>query len=363
KKDKRITRARQFLLTNCSLLKPVYSIRDSRSIRSKCIRWKKPTEIRQFDCNFVMKRKIVVDVDVGTDDYLALLYLLDVEKRGDLEILGIICTGGNAALDYVAVNVVRLLETLGRTDIPVYKGCKNQIILHKDTTLRYHGEDGLGDLEYDRSPDLSIIKDVPAAIGIHDIVKLAPNEVTMVCLGPLTNLALALKLYHELNSTIKEVWLMGGNYTGVGNVSCAAEFNFHYDPEAAYIVLENLKCPIYIFPWEACLVPEIPINWRFETLGNCTPELDVLTAAEKTLATKHNLEHWLPCDAFLAFCFAAPQRHITKSSSHHATVELHGESTRGQVVLDHLKKNVPNVVIIEDINRDLFMEEMLKLRK
>ncbi|XP_072383356.1 pyrimidine-specific ribonucleoside hydrolase RihA-like [Diabrotica undecimpunctata] len=307
-------------------------------------------------------RRVILDVDVGTDDYMALLHLLHAQNRGEIKIEGIVCTSGNTDLDHVVVNTVRLLELIGRTDIPVFKGARRELIL-LDNIERYHGEDGLGDLYYDSDPDLSIVSKTPAAVAIHDIVDAHPNAVSLICVGPLTNLALSLKLYDDLAAKIKDVWIMGGNYTGVGNVSRAAEFNFHVDPEAAYIALENLKCPIYVLPWETCLLPKIPLEWRFEALGNATPELTLLTKAEEIIYKKHNREHWIPCDTFLTFAFTNPDEHIVKSSIHHASVELHGDLTRGQVVLDHLKMNQPNVVIIENIDSQLFVKEMLKCTK
>lgn len=104
---------------------------------------------------------------------------------------------------------------------------------------------------------------------------------SLVCIGPLTNLALALKTYDDIRHNIKEVYVMGGNsngayllfggkksqkslnlflFAGVGNVSSSAEYNFYADPEAAHIVLESVKCPITIVPWEACLAESVKIS-------------------------------------------------------------------------------------------------------
>ena len=75
---------------------------------------------------------------------------------------------------------------------------------------------------------------------------------TIVCLAPLTNIALALKTDSSMAANVKEIFLMGGNMEGIGNVSIAAEFNFHADPEAAYVVLDKVKCPTFIVTWEMC---------------------------------------------------------------------------------------------------------------
>nr|CAI5870300.1 unnamed protein product [Callosobruchus analis] len=202
-------------------------------------------------------RRIVVDVDAGVDDYVALLIFLHADKRSDVKIEAIICTNGNTTRENVVRNVVRLLELVGRTDIPVYRGAKEQFILHRKPFIvhqqplhLHHGQDGFGDIEHDKEPDVSVVKDTPASVALRQLVVSAPNEISVICLGPLTTLALTLKLFTELAHQIKDVWIMGGNIRGVGNITSAAEFNFYMDPEAVHIVLECLKCEIYILPWE-----------------------------------------------------------------------------------------------------------------
>ncbi|CAH1961726.1 unnamed protein product [Acanthoscelides obtectus] len=203
--------------------------------------------------------RIVVDVDAGLDDYVALLIFLHADKLGDIKVEGIICTNGNTTRENVVRNVIRLLELVGRTDIPVYKGAQEQFILHRKPFIlhqpplyQYHGQDGFGDMKHDTDPDVSLVKDTPASFALSDLVLSAPHQISVICLGPLTTLALTLKLFPELAGKIKDVWIMGGNIRGVGNITSSAEFNFYMDPEAVHIVLECLKCEIYILPWEPC---------------------------------------------------------------------------------------------------------------
>ncbi|CAH1179608.1 unnamed protein product [Phaedon cochleariae] len=306
-------------------------------------------------------RKIIIDADGGTDDFLALLWLLKAEEWGEVKIEGIICTMGNTTLQHVERNTVRLLETAKRTDIPIYRGTKYQLILPNGSPRRSHGSDGFGDLEWDKEPDTSIISDVPASVAIRNIVDKHPNEISIICVGPLTNLALAIKLYDDIIPKIKDVWIMGGNYTGRGNVTQSAEHNFYVDPEAASIVLECIESPIYILPWETCLESRISTEWRHQQLGDSTPELEMVSKAEKALPRFKN-PMWVSCDTFLIYCFLNPEKHITKKTPHHARVELHGNFTRGQVVLDHLRKNDHNVEIIEEFDTELFKKSLLKLK-
>ncbi|XP_023026570.1 nucleoside hydrolase [Leptinotarsa decemlineata] len=307
-------------------------------------------------------RRIIVDLDVGTDDYLALLMLLNAERNNELKIEGIVCSMGNTIVENVVNNVVRLLQIVDRTDIPVYKGPKYQFILPQTEIEGFHGKDGFGDLKLDEKLDLSIVRPEPAAVGIHEIISNNPRQISLICMAPLTNLALTIKLYDDVVEKIKDVWIMGGNCTGVGNISCAAEYNFYVDPEAAYIVLECMKCPIFILPWETCLQPRISWEWRQTELGTSTPELALLLKAEENVYPPSRFDRWFPCDAILTFCYLNPDKYITKKSMHHATIELHGSKTRGQVVLNHMNNNTPNVTIIGSFDEELFKEELLKLR-
>ncbi|KAJ8955605.1 hypothetical protein NQ318_001435 [Aromia moschata] len=303
-------------------------------------------------------KRVVIDLDAGVDDYLALWILLNAEKLRKVKIEAIICSMGNTTVENVCKNVVRLLEIEGRTDIPIYRGVEKPLLLQALKDKQFHGGDGFGDLNHDSEPDVSIIRDTLAPIALCDIILNNPNEIYIICIGPLTNLAIAIKLYNNISSAIREVWIMGGNHTAVGNVTSSAEYNFYMDPEAVYIVLECLKCPIFIFPWEPCLLPKIDFEWRYNVLGDRTPALRLLTRADRKVYAE--LDYWIPCDAFLCFCFLDPEKHISKTSIHHVTIELHSCYTRGQVVLDHLRNKKPNVTIIENFHSELFKDLLLK---
>jgi len=109
-----------------------------------------------------------------------------------------------------------------------------------------------------------------------------PNEISLINVGPLTNTALAIRMFPEFRDNLKELYIMGGNYLGLsvckckkklifnfftifhlgkGNTTNSAEFNFYSDPEAAYIVLDNPKFNIYILPWETCIYPNLDVTW------------------------------------------------------------------------------------------------------
>ena len=188
-----------------------------------------------------------------------------------------------------------------------------------------------------------------------------PRDIVLIAVAPLTNIALLYKLYPGISDRIREIHIMGGNYKGVGNVTRSAEFNFWMDPEAANIVLAESMCPVYIFPWESCLEAGLGMHfedWRINVLAkNKNPLTNLLDPIEKK-AYQNVLEWWTPCDAFSVACFMLPQL-ITKMSNCHVTVELTGAHTRGQMIIDHTRKEKPNAHVIETIDVELFKKLML----
>ncbi|CAH0558070.1 unnamed protein product [Brassicogethes aeneus] len=305
-------------------------------------------------------KRVIIDCDVGTDDFVALLILFYAEKLRQVKIEAITLSAGNTTLENVSKNLIRLLELIGRTDVPIFKGSEKPLILQKGKVKLFHGNDGFGDLSHENEPDISIVNSTHSSVALGDIINKNPGEISLIFVGPLTNLALAIKLDTKITENVKDLWIMGGNYTGVGNYTATSEFNFYFDPEAVQIVLECMKCPINILPWEACLVPHIPFDWRYNNLGVTSPSFKLLTRAER--AVYHvDEKNWLPCDAFVAFVFLNPEDYIVKKTPHHAVMELHGHHTRGQLVLDHLKENKPNVHIIEQFDDAKFKELLLEI--
>lgn len=148
---------------------------------------------------------------------------------------------------------------------------------------------------------------------------------------------------------------MGGNFQGVGNVTKSSEFNFWYDPEAAFIVIDEAKCPLYILPWEPCLKASqaMPhIGFRFGTLNAISS--DILKLMDLIEENVHYRNNFLPCDAILIACFCFPQQMIKDMKHHNVTVELNGKETRGQMLIDHKRTETPNVFVIEEVDAEFF---------
>ncbi|XP_058816431.1 nucleoside hydrolase-like [Topomyia yanbarensis] len=304
-------------------------------------------------------RKVIVDVDVGTDDAWALLLLLKCEKKFNFKVEAITCTHGNTDVDNGARNVVRVLAAIDRTDVPVYKGATEALVIPTPAREKpFHGVDGFGDLNLE-IPDESIIRPEHAVNELARRILAESGTLSLIFIGPLTNLALCLKMYPEVRDQIKDLYIMGGNRYGMGNVTKSAEFNFWADPEAASVVFNNIRCPITLLPWETCLSEQrtIPMDWRMTVVGKSTNKaVQMLNLAEAEIFADRPF--WRPCDAFLAAVFVKPEI-VIHTENFHVDVELSGRLTRGQMVLDHLKCMRDNVRLVDKINTDQFKLLML----
>lgn len=310
-------------------------------------------------------RNIIVDTDAGTDDAWALFMLLKAMDGELCDIKAITCVHGNTTVDNVVKNVLRVLQVTGKEKrIPVYQGCAGPLLASEiPPSYLYHGKDGFGDVKFDQEVDLSVVQSKHAVNAIFDLISENKKDVELIFLGPLTNLALAIRMYgRDVVDNIKAVHVMGGNHMGVGNITKAAEHNFFADPEAAQIVLDSLpNCPIHILPWETCTERSvtIPVQWRMEELGALDNEITkMLNALDQVMYVERKKVHFRPCDAMLTAVFLCPEM-IQVEGDWHATVELQGKHTRGQLVLDHLKANKSNVRIVEKIDEELLKKLLL----
>ncbi|KAH8344656.1 hypothetical protein KR067_002367 [Drosophila pandora] len=292
-------------------------------------------------------RLVIFDCDIGTDDAWALAMMLRAEDLllpdgRRIKLVAITCVQGNTDVHNGTLNALRITTTLNRRDVPIYKGCANPIVPRTwSYTYRFHGIDGLNDI--DDYPNIDGFKEKPehAVNAMYRLVCEFPGRVDFLLLGPLTNFANCINLYGEdFLDKIGDVFIMGGNYQGKGNVSKSAEFNFMMDPEAAHITLENIKKPALILPWEPCIDGEfgVSLDWRLNVLGAVNhPFVELLTKVERSMLVPRGFEKWLSCDSLLSAAYLFPEAMIADQKEFYATVELSGVHTRGQMVLDHLR--------------------------
>lgn len=175
---------------------------------------------------------VVLDVDTGVDDALALLLAV---RSPRLEVLAITCVAGNTPVDGVVANTLKVLDAAGAPDLPVGRGADRPLLGEPPQVRLTHGADGMADLGLPDSPRSPA--PVHAVELLRQTLAAAARPVTVVTLAPLTNLALLLRMYPDAGANIERIVLMGGSAAAGGNHTATAEFNVGRDPEAAAIVL------------------------------------------------------------------------------------------------------------------------------
>ncbi|MCI9609435.1 MAG: nucleoside hydrolase [Oscillibacter sp.] len=174
-------------------------------------------------------QKILYDCDPGHDDAVALML---AAGSPELELLGVTIVAGNQTLDNTGRNACHVLQWLGREEIPVYTGCERPMVRDRVTAGDIHGETGLDGPVF---PPLRKRPEPEHAVRfLVRTLMSSQGDVTVVTSGPMTNLAMALRMEPAAAEKIRRIVLMGGSYTN-GNVTPAAEFNILADPEAAHV--------------------------------------------------------------------------------------------------------------------------------
>ena len=195
-------------------------------------------------------RNFIIDTDTASDDAVALVMAL---KRSDIDVRAITVVAGNVPLPQAVQNALYTVELCG-VEAPVYAGCAKPLLRPLETAQEVHGDDGMGDI------GLPLAGREPASGHAADALRERINEhagdITLVTLGPLTNVALALLREPELAEKVSRCYIMGGIGSGHGNVTPLAEFNIWVDPEAAKIVYES-GMAITMVGWD--------ISWQYAT--------------------------------------------------------------------------------------------------
>ena len=176
---------------------------------------------------------VLIDVDTGYDDALALLLAL---RSPALHVRGVTCVAGNQRLPQVVTNTLKLMDVLGAST-PVAAGMDRALVETPRAPLTLHGRDGMADL--DLPAPRATLQPEHAVELMRRTLADADAPVTLICLAPLTNIAVFLRMYPHLHAKIAEIVVMGGTLAAHGNTSPLAEFNVRADPEAAAVVLAS----------------------------------------------------------------------------------------------------------------------------
>ncbi|NEO47760.1 MAG: nucleoside hydrolase [Moorea sp. SIO4A3] len=304
-------------------------------------------------------RKFLIDTDTASDDAVALLM---AHRWPDVQVEAITIVSGNVPVEQGAKNALYTLEMCGAST-PVYLGCPKPMLRPCHYAHWFHGEDGMGNMHYpdpQAKPQLAHGVDV-----IIDTIKSNPKEITLVTLGPLTNIAIALLRAPEIASLVQRCVIMGGAANVVGNVTPAAEYNIWVDPDAAKIVFHS-DMPRSMVGWElsrgeAALLPaEIA---QIKSLGTGLANFFVdcnASALEASIKIQHS--PGLTLADPVAMAVALDPTIITRQGKYYVEVETVSELTRGQTVVDELGvlNQTPNMNVIWSIDAPRWKEHLYR---
>lgn len=271
-----------------------------------------------------MTHRILLDVDTGTDDALAIMFAV---KHPDIELRAITCVDGNTTLGNVVANTLRILDVLDAPEIPVAAGATRPLIEEpRELPPSVHGADGLANLPL--PPSERPLEPMHAVELMRRELLASDEPLTIVPVGPLTNVALLLRMYPELAPRIARILFMGGS-AGRGNMTPVAEFNVHHDPEAAHIVLTS-GVPLTMYGLDVFeIVAATPE--RIDALGGSSAHLDQTAAALLRYHSNRD-EHGTIGDAGALCALVHPELFTFETLP--VQMELTGARTRGQTVVD-----------------------------
>ncbi len=300
-------------------------------------------------------RRVIVDTDTAGDDAQALL-MAATSDRIDIE--GVTICAGNVEFDYEVENAKYALDLAGIADsVTVYEGAREPLVKDYYHADYVHGEGGLGGELF---PDTGIASgDRHAVEYIVERARANPGELTLVCIAPLTNVAMALRREPDLGELLDEVWVMGGNVNCLGNVTPAAEYNFWVDPEAAKIVIDELD--VRLFDWG---LTERDTTFGAETLAAIDegPNTELaefyrtITASvreyNESQTGKQLVTH---PDSAVTAALVEPDL-IEEASTYYVEVDDREGLTRGYTAVDEngVTDGAPRTTVVESLDANLF---------
>jgi purine nucleosidase len=306
------------------------------------------------------RKRVIVDTDTAGDDTQALLYAC-LTDRLDVEAVTIVA--GNVPFDYEVENAKYTLRLAGAADTPVHEGARSPLLKKFEHAEYVHGEGGLGGELF---PDTGI----PSAEGfgpdvIAERAREAPGELSLLCIGPLTNVALALAREPELPELLEEVWVMGGAANHVGNVTPAAEYNFWVDPDAARRVMDAFETTLV--DWGLCLRDSVMGPEVFERVAEMDTELaeffQTISEPVREFTTEtQGVDGPTQPDSLTAALMAHPEL-IEAEGRYHVAVDEREGLTRGYsaVDTDGVTDGEARTRVIESADGDAFRESILSM--
>ena len=318
------------------------------------------------------KKKVILDVDTGTDDAIAIMTAVMSEN---LEVLGVCAVNGNRGIDFTTENTLRVVEYLGK-DIPVFRGCSLPMVVSltegRREDIPYKGpkdpQDNVHGDYIDLPPATIQEQPVSAVRWLVDTLMASEGDITLIPVGPLTNIAMALRIEPRIAQKIKRIVIMGGGCREV-NITPTAEFNFWIDPEAAKIVFD-CGCDILVVPLDATHAAAVSIRTA-EALERKGTKPATLTA--RIIRQRQNAyKHWqpmadidsVPVHDALAVCAVLDERVLGPVVETYADVDIGKGAADGMSIFDldnRYKDRKKNVKVALGADPERFADMLLNI--
>lgn len=304
------------------------------------------------------EKLIIIDSDGGADDAAAILQVL---REPTVTLLAVTCVYGNVELDQACDNVRRTLELEDMADqVPVFPGV-SQPTVGSAIYDGYYGPDGFGNSSSLFPLPDSNVKPEHAAIAISTYANMYPGQITLISLGPLTNLAVAVQLDPTIPSKLQRLIMMAGSSDAVGNISPVAEFNVNDDPVSAQVVINSYSpnCHVSVLPVDTCIGYGASWAWYDNWISANTSEAYFLSKIFQIAADKSRQvnETFQPCDLCTTTVALYPQV-INFTDSDYVQVEMCGSLTKGEMVVDYRNQPAkpPNVQFYTALNQNVMLD-------
>ena len=299
-------------------------------------------------------RRIWIDTDTASDDAVAILMAL---KHAGTAVEGISVVAGNVPLDIAVQNALYTVELAGATT-PVYSGAERSLVRPYTTAQFVHGQDGMGDI------GLPLTGRTPAGgNGVQamiDAFRAAPGHMDLIALGPLTNLALAIRTEPKFASWVRRCVVMGGTGVLPGNITPLAEFNFWVDPEAAHVLFES-DIPVEMVGWDVSVADAVVDDALAAEIRAVGPLgafcIDIQRTLRRFCEESSKLKGFDWPDP-IAMAVALEPDIATSESLRRVEISLSDGHGRGQSIVDHLDntKRPPNCRVVARVDRGRFLD-------
>ena len=297
-------------------------------------------------------RKLIIDTDPGIDDAAAIAILL---SEPSLDVKLIASVSGNVGIEHTTNNALKLM-TFFNKDIPVAKGAAMPLMRGNIFATNAHGKSGMGGFEFPE-PNLELLLKENAVMSEYHTIMALEEKVTILTIGPLTNIALLISTFPEVKEKIEEIIMMGGS-TERGNIGVYSEFNVNVDPEAAKIVFRS-GIPITMLGLDIGRKARLTAG-DLDELDNCGKAGKMISSLFRSYDGGNIEEGVKMYDPSAAMYLLEPE--LFKVKEAYVDVEICSPLTSGATVVDFdgILNKEKNTTVCIDVNVDKFRENYIK---